>query len=44
MYVTLIDDGEPYSYEEVMASNEKEEWAKAMQDEMQSLHESRTMT
>lgn len=38
----LTDAGELQSYEEVMTSNEKKEWAKAIKDEMQSLHKNHT--
>jgi len=41
-YVTLIDEGEPYSYEEAMVDRHKIEWVKAMQEEMKSLYENHT--
>lgn len=41
-FVLLIDGGEPESYEEAMMDNYKEEWLKAMQEELQSLHENLT--
>ena len=37
-FVLLIDGGEPKFYEEAMMDDHKEEWLKAMQEEMQSLH------
>lgn len=41
-YVTLTEEGEPQSYKEAIADSHKEEWVRAMQDEMQSLHENHT--
>ena len=41
-YVTLTDEGEPQSYKEAIVDTHKTEWVKAMQDEMQSLHENHT--
>jgi hypothetical protein len=41
-FVLLTDGGEPESYEEAMMDNHKEEWLKAMQEELQSLHENLT--
>ena len=38
-YVLLTDGGEPESYEEAIMDDNKGEWLKAMQEEMQSLHE-----
>ncbi|KAF7127092.1 hypothetical protein RHSIM_Rhsim11G0033800 [Rhododendron simsii] len=35
-------DGEPESYQETMGHDKKDEWAKAMQEEMKSLLENRT--
>jgi len=40
--ITLIDKGKPQCYEEAMIDNHKAEWAKAMQEEMQFLHENHT--
>jgi len=41
-YITLTDEGAPQSYEEAMTDIRKSEWAKAMHEEMQSLHENHT--
>lgn len=41
-YVFLTDGGEPKSFEEVLENENKKEWMDAMEDEMQSLHESNT--
>ena len=38
----LTDEGEPQSYKEAITHTHKEEWIKAMQEEMQSLHENHT--
>ena len=35
----LTDAGEPECFEEVMSHQHKNEWVKAMQDEMRSLNE-----
>nr|GEZ66056.1 retrovirus-related Pol polyprotein from transposon TNT 1-94 [Tanacetum cinerariifolium] len=41
-YVLLTDGGEPEHYVEAMEDEHKKEWFKAMQDEMNSLHENNT--
>ena len=41
-YVTLTSDGEPQSFAEAMEMKEKEEWIKAMNEEITSLHENHT--
>lgn len=41
-YVMLTDGGEPESYPEAMAHDKKDEWLKAMQEELKSLHENHT--
>jgi len=41
-YVLLSDGGEPESYQEAMLHDQKNEWQKAMQEEMKSLHENHT--
>ena len=41
-YITLTDEGGPQSYEEAMTDCHKSETAKAMHEEMQSLHENYT--
>nr|GFD21986.1 reverse transcriptase [Tanacetum cinerariifolium] len=41
-YVLLIDEGEPECYAEAIEDEHKKEWFKAMQDEMNSLHENNT--
>ncbi|KAE8707707.1 hypothetical protein F3Y22_tig00110377pilonHSYRG00170 [Hibiscus syriacus] len=38
-YVMLTDEGEPQSYKETTSDTHKEEWRRAMQEEIQSLHE-----
>ena len=38
----LTDEGEPQSYKEEINDIHKEEWRRAMQEEMQSLHENNT--
>lgn len=38
----LSDQGEPETYQEVMEHKNKQEWIKAMQEEMKSLHENHT--
>jgi len=40
--VTLIDEGEPQSYEEVMGDSYKVEWGKAVQEEIKSMHKNHT--
>ncbi|KAK9665101.1 hypothetical protein RND81_14G090300, partial [Saponaria officinalis] len=40
--LNIADEGEPQSYREVLASDDKDEWLKAMQDDIQSLHENCT--
>jgi hypothetical protein len=40
--VLFSDRGEPKSYQEVMLHDQKNEWQKAMQEEMKSLHENYT--
>ena len=37
-YVVVAEDDEPQSYDEVMMNRDKEEWERAMQDEIKSLH------
>ncbi|CAJ2642124.1 unnamed protein product [Trifolium pratense] len=41
-YVTVTDNGEPEHYQEAIANVDKEKWLKAMQEEMNSLHENHT--
>jgi hypothetical protein len=41
-YVLFSSGGEPESYQEVMLHDQKNEWQKAMQEEMKSLHENHT--
>ncbi|CAJ2658330.1 unnamed protein product [Trifolium pratense] len=41
-YVTVTDNGEPEHYQEAIANVDKEKWFKAMQEEMNSLHENHT--
>ena len=41
-YVTLIDGGEPESYEEAIESEENHKWIHAMEDEMKSLDDNHT--
>ncbi|GKB60954.1 putative RNA-directed DNA polymerase, partial [Tanacetum coccineum] len=41
-YVLLTDGGEPECYAEAMEDEHKKEWFKAMEDEMNSLHENNT--
>lgn len=41
-YVMLADGNEPESYQEAMLHERKSEWTKAMQEEMDSLHENHT--
>ena len=41
-YVLLSDGGEPQTYQEVMSDTKKNEWLKAMQEEMRSLRENHT--
>lgn len=41
-YVTLNDNEEPRSFEEAMADSKKAKWKRAMQEEIQSLHENHT--
>lgn len=41
-YVVIADEGEPQSYEQAITSEHKGEWEKAMQEEMQSLHDNHT--
>lgn len=38
----LTDEGEPQNYKEAISDSHKEEWKRAMQEEMQSLHENHT--
>lgn len=38
-YVMIIDGGEPKPYQEAMINVHRDEWLKAMQEEMRSLHE-----
>jgi len=38
----LTNEGEPQSYEEAINDIHKEEWKRAMWEEMQSLHENNT--
>ncbi|CAM6085557.1 unnamed protein product [Calypogeia fissa] len=37
-----VEDGEPSTYAEAMASSEKSEWTQAMHKEMKSLHDNKT--
>ncbi|CAM6086082.1 unnamed protein product [Calypogeia fissa] len=37
-----VEDGEPCTYAEAMASSEKSEWTQAMHKEMKSLHDNKT--
>ncbi|KAK9697582.1 hypothetical protein RND81_08G046600, partial [Saponaria officinalis] len=41
-YELIADEGEPQNYKEVLSSDYKEDWEKAMQEEMQSLHDNYT--
>ena len=41
-YVMLTDGGEPENFHEVMSHQHKNEWFKAMQEEIKSLHENHT--
>ena len=41
-YELIADTGEPQNYREVLSSDQKEEWKKAMPAEMQSLNEKYT--
>ena len=41
-YVMNTETGEPESYQEAMSDEHKEDWLKAMQEEMKSLHENHT--
>ncbi|KAL4368326.1 hypothetical protein GQ457_05G026720 [Hibiscus cannabinus] len=41
-YVIVVNEGEPQSFDQAMEVDHKKEWLKAMQEEMQSLHENRT--
>ncbi|KAL4324380.1 hypothetical protein GQ457_11G032480 [Hibiscus cannabinus] len=41
-YVIVVNEGEPQSFDQAMEDDHKEEWLKAMQEEMQSLHENQT--
>ncbi|CAL5342497.1 unnamed protein product [Camellia sinensis] len=41
-YALMTDEGEPKGYAEAMEDDHKLEWADAMQDEMQSLHDNHT--
>jgi hypothetical protein len=41
-YVLFSDGGEPESYQEAMLHDQKNEWQKAMQEDMKSLHENHT--
>ena len=41
-YVMLTDGGEPETYEEAINDGKQEEWLKAMQEEMKSLHDNHT--
>ncbi|KAL4383727.1 hypothetical protein GQ457_15G024680 [Hibiscus cannabinus] len=41
-YVIVVNEGEPQSFDQAMGYDHKEEWLKAMQEEMQSLHENQT--
>ncbi|KAK9690068.1 hypothetical protein RND81_09G102500, partial [Saponaria officinalis] len=41
-YELIADEGEPQNYKEVLTSDYKEDWEKAMQEEMQSLHDNYT--
>ncbi|KAL4379562.1 hypothetical protein GQ457_02G035640 [Hibiscus cannabinus] len=41
-YVTVVNEGEPQSFDQAMEDDHKEEWLKAMQEEMQYLHENQT--
>ena len=41
-YIMLTDGGEPEDYSEALADEHKEEWLKAMQEEIESLHKNHT--
>ena len=41
-YALVIMNGDPYTYEEAMESQDKERWVQAMLEEMQSLHKNKT--
>ncbi|CAH9120743.1 unnamed protein product [Cuscuta epithymum] len=41
-YVLLTDGGEPECFDEVLESEQKDKWFRAMQDEMESLHDNHT--
>ena len=41
-WVTITEQGEPESYQEAIEKEKKNEWLKAMQEEMKSLHENQT--
>ena len=41
-YVLLTDGGEPECYEKDISHKSKEEWLKAMEEEMKSLHDNHT--
>ncbi|KAL4281928.1 hypothetical protein GQ457_03G023330 [Hibiscus cannabinus] len=41
-YVIVVNEGEPQSFDQAMEDDHKEQWLKAMQEEMQSLHENQT--
>ncbi|KAL4325786.1 hypothetical protein GQ457_11G029520 [Hibiscus cannabinus] len=41
-HVIVVNEGEPQSFDQAMEDDHKEEWLKAMQEEMKSLHENQT--
>lgn len=41
-YTLVVANGDPQTYEEVVASQERERWVQAMIEEMQSLHKNQT--
>ena len=41
-YILLTDEGEPQYFSEALETPEKGEWMKAMEEEMNSLHENQT--
>lgn len=41
-YVLLTDGGEPECFDDVLKSEQKEQWFRAMQDEMESLYDNHT--
>ena len=41
-YALVIVNGDPYTYEEAIESQDRERWVRAMSEEMQSLHKNET--